>query len=216
MLELKNISLSLKEKKILDNVSFSLKKGEIMLLSGKSGAGKSTILRIIANLVPIDSGQLWFDGNLETQVSLQENNRVGIVFQNFNLFNHLTVFDNIALAPIEVQKKEKELIKKKINDFLSQYDLLDQVNKFPSELSGGQKQRVALIRTLILEPVIVLLDEPTSGLDSTLTEYIILVIMELKKENKIVIVTSHDSVLVEKLRSKASLVVLDKGKIISA
>ncbi len=125
MLELKNISLSLKEKKILDNISFSLKKGEIMLLSGKSGAGKSTILRIIANLVPIDSGQLWFDGNLETQVSLQENNRVGIVFQNFNLFNHLTVFDNIALAPIEVQKKEKELIKKKINDFLSQYDLLD-------------------------------------------------------------------------------------------
>ncbi len=216
MLELKNISLSLKEKKILDNISFSLKKGEIMLLSGKSGAGKSTILRIIANLVPIDSGQLWFDGNLETQVSLQENNRVGIVFQNFNLFNHLTVFDNIALAPIEVQKKEKELIKKKINDFLSQYDLLDQVNKFPSELSGGQKQRVALIRTLILEPVIVLLDEPSSGLDSTLTEYIILVIMELKKENKIVIVTSHDSVLVEKLRSEASLVVLDKGKIISA
>lgn len=216
MLELKNISLSLKEKKILDNISFSLKKGEIMLLSGKSGAGKSTILRIIANLLPVDSGQLWFDEKLETQVSLQENNRVGIVFQNFNLFNHLTVFDNIALAPIEVQKKEKELIKKKINDLLSQYDLLDQVNKFPSELSGGQKQRVALIRTLILEPTIVLLDEPSSGLDSMLTEYIVSVIMELKKENKIVIVTSHDSVLVENLRSEAGLVVLEKGKIISA
>lgn len=215
MLELKNISLSLKEKKILDNISFSLKKGEIMLLSGKSGAGKSTILRIIANLVPIDSGQLWFDGKLETQVSLQANNRVGIVFQNFNLFNHLTVFDNIALAPLQVQKKEKELIKKKINDLLSQYDLLDQVNKFPSELSGGQKQRVGLIRTLILEPTILLLDEPSSGLDSTLTEYIVSVIMELKKENKIVIVTSHDSALVEKLKSEASLVVLAKGKIIS-
>jgi polar amino acid transport system ATP-binding protein len=216
MLELKNISLSFKEKKILDNVSFSLQKGEIMLLGGKSGAGKSTILRIIANLIPIDSGELWFDGKLETQASLQENNRVGIVFQNFNLFNNLTVFDNIALAPLQVKKQEKVVLRKKINDLLSQYDLLDQVNKFPLELSGGQKQRVALIRTLILEPVIVLLDEPSSGLDSTLTEYIILVIMELKKENKIVIVTSHDSVLVEKLRSEASLVVLDKGKIISA
>ena len=86
MLELKNISLSFKEKKILEDVSFSVNKGEIMLLSGKSGAGKSTILRIIANLISIDSGQLWFDRKLETQASLQENNCVGIVFQNFNLF----------------------------------------------------------------------------------------------------------------------------------
>lgn len=216
MLELKNISLSFKEKKILEDVSFSVNKGEIMLLSGKSGAGKSTILRIIANLISIDSGQLWFDRKLETQASLQENNCVGIVFQNFNLFNNLTVFDNIALAPLQVQKQDKTAWGKKINDLLLNYDLLEQAHKFPSELSGGQKQRVALIRTLILDPTIVLLDEPSSGLDSTLTEYIVSVIMELKKENKIVIVTSHDSVLLEKLRSEAILVVLDKGKIILA
>ncbi len=214
MLELKNISLSFKEKKILEDVSFSVNKGEIMLLSGKSGAGKSTILRIIANLISIDSGQLWFDRKLETQASLQENNCVGIVFQNFNLFNNLTVFDNIALAPLQVQKQDKTAWGKKINDLLLNYDLLEQAHKFPSELSGGQKQRVALIRTLILEPTIVLLDEPTSGLDLELTEYVVSLIRKLKEKKKIIIVTSHDIGLVDKLKHESHLAILDKGKII--
>jgi polar amino acid transport system ATP-binding protein len=212
MLKVKDISLSFGDKKILDKISFTLHDGQAMIITGKSGVGKSTLLKILADIIPFDSGEIWLDGKEYSQDLLCKENRVGIVFQQFHLFPHLTVFDNIALAPLYVQKRDKHEIEKEIVRLLTLYDLIDQRYKFPNELSGGQKQRVALIRTLILNPNIILLDEPTSGLDRGLTDYIVSVIKDLKKQSKIIIMTSHDTLLIDQMKSDALFCHLLDGK----
>ena len=212
MLKMSNCSLSLQQKKILNKLSLSVEPGEALLLVGKSGAGKSTLLRVIAHLEKLNEGDIYLAEKRETQQSLQLHNRVGIVFQSFNLFEHLNVRDNITLALIHVQKKTKQEAELIASDFLKKYQLIDYELKMPRDLSGGQRQRVAIIRTLVLNPEIILLDEPTSGLDPLLTEYIAEVIADLQSKNKIILIATHDISLIDKVK-EAKICFLENGYI---
>lgn len=188
----KNISVnyhSLKaETKALKNISFSIKEGEFVSIVGPSGCGKSTLLNIIAGLLKPSSGEVYLDGTLIKGVS----SKIGYMFQKDNLFEWFTVKDNITLG-LKIQKKYTHEIKDKIDDFLVKYDLKDFENHYPNELSGGMRQRVALIRTLILDPDVLLLDEPFSALDyQTRLNVGSEICGIIKKEGKTAIMVTHD------------------------
>lgn len=204
----KNISVnyhSLKaETKALKNISFSVKEGEFVSIVGPSGCGKSTLLNIIAGLLKPSSGEIYIDGALISGVSP----KIGYMFQKDNLFEWLTVKDNIALG-LKIQKKYTHEIKDKIDDFLIKYGLKGFENHHPSELSGGMRQRVALIRTLILNPEVLLLDEPFSALDYqtrlTVGSEICGII---KNEEKTAIMVTHD--IAEAVSISERILVLSK------
>ncbi|WP_234123461.1 ABC transporter ATP-binding protein [Clostridium hydrogenum] len=190
--DVKNISVNyhslMAETKALKNISFSIKEGEFISIVGPSGCGKSTFLNILAGLLKPSSGEIYLDGVPIKNVSP----KIGYMFQKDNLFEWLTVKDNIALG-LKIQKKYTEESKKKIDEFLDKYDLKDFKNHYPNELSGGMRQRVALIRTLILNPEVLLLDEPFSALDyQTRLNVGSEICGIIKKEGKTAIMVTHD------------------------
>lgn len=161
MLSIKNISKSYHNKKILDDVSLEVQKGEIAVLLGASGVGKSTLLRILNNLETLDNGSVSLDGKTLDISTVNKTHTVGFVFQNFNLFDHLTVLENITLALEKVLNKSVKESNTIAHELLAHYGLADKAKSYVSGLSGGQKQRLALARTLALKPQVVCLDEPT-------------------------------------------------------
>ncbi|MFL0248913.1 ABC transporter ATP-binding protein [Clostridium neuense] len=204
----KNISVnyhSLKaETKALKNISFSIKEGEFVSIVGPSGCGKSTLLNIIAGLLKPSSGEVYLDGTLIKGVS----SKIGYMFQKDNLFEWLTVKDNISLG-LKIQKKYTHEVKDKIDDFLIKYDLKDFKNHYPNELSGGMRQRVALIRTLILDPDVLLLDEPFSALDyQTRLNVGSEICGIIKKEGRTAIMVTHD--IAEAVSISERILVLSK------
>ena len=212
MLKIKNVNKHFDGKKILDNVSLSVGKGEIAILLGASGVGKSTLLRILNNLETIDTGTVELDDKPLDLSQVNKTHTVGFVFQSFNLFDHLTVEENIILAlekTVGKSHQEAHAIAKKL---LEHYGLADKATAYPADLSGGQKQRLALARTLALKPKVVCLDEPTSALDPLLTAYVASNIQELAKEGYIVLVATHDTSLLERLA--CTIYLMHEGKII--
>ncbi len=199
MLKIKNITKIVKDKIIVNNLSLQIDYGEIAVLLGSSGVGKSTLLRILNNLETIDNGIVELDGKKLDLAQVNKNHTVGIVFQQFNLFEHLTVEQNITLALEVVAKKTKQEAHAIAMALLKRYELLDKADRMISQLSGGQKQRLAIARTLALKPTIVCLDEPTSALDPLLTTYVADNITELAEQKYIVLVATHDTSLLEKL-----------------
>ncbi|HLW72735.1 MAG TPA: ATP-binding cassette domain-containing protein [Candidatus Babeliales bacterium] len=212
MLKINHLNKSFKTKKILNNISLTVQKSEIALFLGSSGVGKSTLLRILNNLETVDSGTIFLNDAPLDLTTINTTHTVGMVFQQFNLFDHLTVEQNITL-PIEcVLKKSASEAQKITQKLLDRYGLLDQKNKYASQLSGGQKQRLAIARALAMEPKIICLDEPTSALDPVLTSYVASNIQQLATDGYIVLVASHDTDLLRKLN--CTIYLMSEGAIV--
>lgn len=186
MLEVKNLSKEFNGHRILRDISFTLKDGEIMTIVGPSGAGKTTLLRIIAGLETKDSGEILIDGKP------YDSGKVGVVFQDYNLFPNLSVLQNITLAPTLVLKKSKTEAEQDARVLLKRLQMSGREQQYPYELSGGQKQRVAIARALAMKPRILCYDEPTSALDPNLRKEIEKMILSLKKSGLTQLIITHD------------------------
>lgn len=186
MLEVKNLSKEFNGHRILRDISFTLKDGEIMTIVGPSGAGKTTLLRIIAGLETKDSGEILIDGKP------YDSGKVGVVFQDYNLFPNLSVLQNITLAPTLVLKKSKTEAEQDARVLLKRLQISGREQQCPYELSGGQKQRVAIARALAMKPRILCYDEPTSALDPNLRKEVEKMILSLKKSGLTQLIITHD------------------------
>jgi len=205
MIKTENLCKDFGELKVLKNCSLSVEQGEVVCLIGPSGAGKSTFLRSLNHLEKITSGKIWVEEVLlddridsvnqikmsakERQKSLLE---MGMVFQRFNLFPHLTVFENIMLAPMEVRKMKRAEAEVIVRNLLEKVGLSDKADTYPSKLSGGQQQRVAIARALAMQPKMMLFDEPTSALDPELVGEVLQVMKDLAEEGMTMIVVTHE------------------------
>lgn len=214
MLDIKNVSKKFGPKTILDHVSLQVNKGEIAVLLGASGVGKSTLLRVLNHLETADSGSFSLNGQPLDLNTVNQTHTVGFVFQNFNLFDHLTVEENITIALEKALGKSKQEAHVIAAQLLAHYGLADKAQSYPADLSGGQKQRLALARTLALKPQVICLDEPTSALDPLLTTNVANTIQELAKEGYIVLVATHDTSLLQRLT--ATVYLMKHGKIVES
>ena len=195
IISMKNIEKYYDDFHVLKNVDFNVKKGEIVVICGPSGSGKSTLIRCINGLEDIDEGEIIVD-DIDIHASkknLQEiRSEVGMVFQHFNLFPHLTILENITLAPTLVKNIDKNEAKKVAMSLLEKVKLSNKANSYPSDLSGGQKQRVAIARSLAMKPKIILFDEPTSALDPETIGDVLSVMKDLAKENFTIVCVTHE------------------------
>ena len=191
MLELKNIKKSFSGRKILDGISLKVTDGEIMCIVGQSGGGKTTLLRCISGLERIDEGEMILDGRKFDPMSSKEA-LIGVVFQEYNLFPHLSVLENVTLAQKIALKKDPQAVEKEARQLLKKLALEGKENLYPYQLSGGQKQRVSIARALAMHPKILCYDEPTSALDPGLRDKVRDIILSLKNESMTQIVVTHD------------------------
>lgn len=192
MLELRNINKAFGGKQILTNFSLSIPEKQILAIVGPSGGGKTTLLRMLAGLEIIDSGEIYYNGESLAIDELEKRNLLGFVFQDFQLFPHLSVLDNLTLSPIKTMSMEKEVAEKKARGLLEQLGLAGHADAFPFSLSGGQKQRVALARAMMINPEIIGYDEPTSALDPELRLEVEKLILQNKERGMTQIVVTHD------------------------
>lgn len=204
MLKVVDLKKSFNSTNVLKGVSFDISAGEIAVVLGKSGAGKTTLMRCINGLESFDSGKIIVD---DIQINKSSNmkkirGQVGMVFQNFNLFPHLTVLENIIESPINVFNKNKEESIKLAMDLLEMVDLSDKKDFYPFELSGGQQQRVAIARSCALMPKVLCFDEPTSALDQENIEKVIDIIKAFKKRGMAILIITHDTVFSKKIADK--------------
>ncbi len=215
MLTVKNLNKSFGDNKVLNNINFNIEKGEICVLLGKSGAGKTTILRCINGLEDFDSGEIIIDECVMSNKNHISKNRdkIGMVFQNFNLFPHMSVLENIIAAPINVLKKTKEEAIKEAKEILKMVDLEDKINSYPYELSGGQCQRVAIARACALTPKVLCFDEPTSALDVDSINKVSSIIRDLKNKGMAIIIITHDISFANNISDK--IIKISDGTIIN-
>ena len=192
MLELRNINKAFGGKQILTNFSLSIPEKQILAIVGPSGGGKTTLLRMLAGLETIDSGEIYYNGESLAIDELEKRNLLGFVFQDFQLFPHLSVLDNLTLSPIKTMRMEKEVAEKKARGLLEQLGLAGHADAFPFSLSGGQKQRVALARAMMINPEIIGYDETTSALDPELRLEVEKLILQNKERGMTQIVVTHD------------------------
>lgn len=213
MLEIKNIKKSFNKLQVLKGISFNVLDGEVVSIIGPSGCGKSTLLRCINLLEKPSSGNIILDGvDITNKKNLtQVRQKMGMVFQQFNLFHHLTVLENITLAPICEKLMDKDTAIKEAEKLLKSINLYDKKDNYPSELSGGQKQRVAIVRTLIMNPEIILFDEPTSALDPEMVNDVLDLIKKLVEKKITIIIVSHEMSFIKECANK--IIFLDGGKI---
>ena len=192
MLELKNISKKFKDRQILSDFNLTVEKNKILAIVGPSGGGKTTLLRMLAGLEKIDSGEIIYNGESLPVDELEKRNLLGFVFQDFQLFPHLTVLENLVLSPIKTMNMEKNDAEKKAIELLEKLGLKKQINNYPTSLSGGQKQRVALARAMMINPKIIGYDEPTSALDPELRLEVEKLILKNRELGITQIVVTHD------------------------
>lgn len=192
MLELQNINKAFGGKQILTNFSLSIPEKQILAIVYPSGGGKTTLLRMLAGLETIDSGEIYYNGESLAIDELEKRNLLGFVFQDFQLFPHLSVLDNLTLSPIKTMSMEKEVAEKRARGLLEQLGLAGHADAFPFSLSGGQKQRVALARAMMINPEIIGYDEPTSALDPELRLEVEKLILQNKERGMTQIVVTHD------------------------
>jgi polar amino acid transport system ATP-binding protein len=214
LLEIQDIHKKFDNKEILKGVSLSLHKGEVIVVLGPSGCGKSTLLRCLNGLEEIQSGDIKFkDESLTNKIidwqKVREN--IGMVFQNYELFPHMTVIENILLGPLKVQKRNKSEALCKAEELLTRVGLLDRKDSYPRQLSGGQKQRIAIVRALCMNPEIILFDEVTASLDPEMVREVLEVILDLAKEGMTMVIVTHEMVFAQAVADR--IVFMDEGKI---
>ena len=192
MLELKNISKKFKDRQILSDFNLTVEENKILAIVGPSGGGKTTLLRMLAGLEKIDSGEIIYNGESLPIDELEKRNLLGFVFQDFQLFPHLTVLENLVLSPIKTMNMVKNDAEKKAIELLEKLGLEKQINNYPTSLSGGQKQRVALARAMMINPKIIGYDEPTSALDPELRLEVEKLILKNRELGITQIVVTHD------------------------
>jgi phospholipid/cholesterol/gamma-HCH transport system ATP-binding protein len=216
MIELKNISITLSENTILDNVSLTIEKGLNTIVLGPSGAGKSSILKIILGLWVPDSGEVLFEGRNVCKMTndeiLQLRKKVGMVFQGNALFDSLTVAENILYFLPDKKKLSENELRRKIEELLSFVNLSGTENLYPEELSGGMKKRVAIARALAFNPEVILFDEPTTGLDPINTESVLELIKKLKQNGTTSVIVTH--ILDDAIEVGDNFIVINEGKIV--
>lgn len=212
MIKIDKISKKFDKKKIFNKISFNINDNEKLLIIGPSGCGKTTLIRCINGLEKIDSGNIYLnDVNVKNIDKVYLKNKIGMVFQNYNLFPHLTVGENIALAPTILKLGTKKEINNTVRELLEKVNILDKINEYPKKLSGGEKQRIAIARALATKPEIILLDEPTSALDPGTINDLLELLNELSKTTTIVVV-SHDMDLIKNYADK--VLFLKDGEIV--
>ena len=215
MLEVKKLKKKFGKNVVLKDINFTVNEGDIISIVGPSGSGKSTLLRCINMIEKPSGGDIVFEGkslmDKKTNLSLVRE-KIGMVFQQFNLFANLTVTENITLAPVKLKLMDDKTAYKKGMELLENVGLKEKANVYPSSLSGGQKQRVSIVRTLMMNPDIILFDEPTSALDPEMVQEVLELIREVSKMGKTMIIVSHEMSFVRDISNR--ILFLDDGKII--
>lgn len=216
MIRVENVSKQFNKTRALKNVSLEVNKGDIISLIGPSGSGKSTLLRCIHGLEHVDSGKIYMDDEWmspdDEKKFRAQRNRMGFVFQHFNLFPNMSVLQNCKLAQVEVLNKTDEEAEKTALEYLDKVGLLEKKDAYPNNLSGGQKQRVAIARALCMNPDIMLFDEPTSALDPEMIKEVLEVMKDLGKQGMTMVVVTHEMGFARKVGTR--VVFLDQGEII--
>ena len=200
ILEIKNLTKKYDDLTILDNINLTVKKGEVLVIVGPSGCGKSTLLRCINGLEEIQDGKVSIDG------------KTGMVFQSYDLFPHMTVLQNLMLAPLKVQKRKKDEVRAEAEQLLERVGLSTKNNNYPRQLSGGQKQRVAIVRALIMHPEVLLFDEVTAALDPEMVREVLDVILDLAKQDKTMLIVTHEMAFARAIADR--VIFLEGGSII--
>ena len=194
LIQVKHLDKSFGSLKVLKDVTVDIYKGDVVCVIGASGSGKSTFLRCLNRLEEPTGGQIFFEGvditDAKTDIN-KHRQKMGMVFQQFNLFPHMTIMDNLTLAPIKLQGKKKEEIEPEAMKLLERVGLADRANAYPSQLSGGQKQRIAIVRALCMKPDVMLFDEPTSALDPEMVGEVLGVMKDLADEKMTMVVVTH-------------------------
>ncbi|OOM13875.1 amino acid ABC transporter ATP-binding protein [Clostridium saccharobutylicum] len=217
MIYVKDLHKSFGKNKVLQGIDEHIGKGEVVVVIGPSGSGKSTFLRCLNLLETPTSGQITFE---DKDITSKETNidkmreKVGMVFQHFNLFPHKTVYENICLAPIKVKKISKDEAKKRAEELLKKVGLLEKIDAYPASLSGGQKQRIAIARALAMQPDVMLFDEPTSALDPEMVGEVLNVMKDLAKEGMTMVIVTHEMGFAREVGDR--ILFMDGGKTIES
>lgn len=216
LMEIKKLKKNFNSQTVLKNISLAVEKGDVVAIIGPSGAGKSTFLRCLINLERRDGGSVNVEGielNPDDKKSVKKvQQKMGMVFQSFNLFPHMTVLKNVMIAPIKVKKIDKSIISEKAKNLLAKVGLSDRGDYYPSQLSGGQQQRVAIARALAMSPDIMLFDEPTSALDPELVGEVLKVMKKLADEGMTMIVVTHEMGFAREVANK--VIFMEKGNVV--
>ena len=214
MIQVKDLHKSFGKNNVLNGISTDIKKGDVVVVIGPSGSGKSTFLRSLNLLEQPTSGSIIFDGDEitdpKTNIDLHRQ-KMGMVFQHFNLFPHKTIRENITLAPVTLKKMTKEEADKRADELLERVGLADKANAYPEQLSGGQKQRIAIVRSLAMDPEVMLFDEPTSALDPEMVGEVLDLMKQLAREGMTMVVVTHEMGFAREVGTR--VVFIDEGKI---
>ncbi len=212
VLSLQNVTKKFGKLTVLDDMSLDVHEHEIVVLCGPSGGGKSTLLRTINGLEKIDSGKIYYRDELITNKNIKEvRKHVGMVFQSFNLFDNLTIQDNLTIAPVKILKKNKQEAIAQAQKYMDTFGIGDKMHHYPHQLSGGQKQRVAIVRSMMMEPDVMLFDEPTSALDPEMIKEVLDSIRRLADMGMTMIIVTHEISFAREVASR--VLFLEKAKI---
>ena len=215
ILHIKNLSKCYGDTKVLKNINISVKKGEVVVIIGPSGCGKSTLLRCLNGLEEIQEGEVLLDDQVvnPNKKNLSKNReKIGMVFQSYDLFPHLTILQNVTLAPIKVKKRNHREVEKEALELLERVGLRSKKDDYPRQLSGGQKQRVAIVRALIMHPEVLLLDEITAALDPEMVREVLDVVLDLAKEGRTMVIVTHEMQFAKAVADRVTF--LEGGKIV--
>lgn len=215
LLSIQHVQKFYKQSHILHGIDLEVQQGEVVVILGPSGCGKSTLLRCINGLEPIQEGEIHLQGIGRLGQDLPWNSvrqQIGMVFQNYELFKHMNVIDNILLGPLKAQKRQRAEVEQLADQLLQRVGLLDRKYDYPSNLSGGQKQRIAIVRALVMKPKVILLDEITAALDPEMVREVLDVVLKLAQEGMTMLIVTHEMGFARKVADR--IIFMDKGRII--
>ena len=215
LIKIESVVKEFGDNRVLDGLSLSVREGEVVVIVGPSGCGKSTLLRCINGLEPIQGGEITFrgqkvDGNSRSIVGIRQ--KVGMVFQNYELFPHMTILENIVLSPVLVQKRGRKEVEEEAMQLLSRVGLEEKRDSFPRELSGGQKQRVAIVRALCMHPEVLLFDEVTAALDPEMVREVLDVMLTLARQGRTMVIVTHEMSFAKAVADR--VIFIDEGSIV--